>query len=513
MAETNDRSAADSLLAAAMDAHRQGDLGRADLLYARFIELEPGHAQALRLHGVLARERGDAVASARLLQKACAAAPADSRAFNEYALTCLAQGELHAAEQALRRALENEPDSVRALANLGALLQYRGHLAEAIDCHRQVLAITPEDLEVRCNLASTLAAAGHGEDALAEIDTALDQVPEHPALLATRAAVLIEMQHFSAAAALLDNVVQRNPADATALTNLGMARTRLGDREAALSALRRAVDVQPDNARAAADLVNLLASQRQLSEALRTAGKFLARHPGERLMLASYALALRDAGHAERADALMDLERLVYITDAVAPSGWESLHDFNRQLLEAVLGDDSLLAEPVGQSTHGGCQTGELDLNSSPVLSAFGQMLDTRLHRIVRQFAAEGLDPHPMMTGTAAWTLRAWATVLDAGGYQEPHLHPVGLLSGVYYVSIPADMDAAGTQAGWLEFGLPPARMAWACLPPTRRVEPLEGRLVVFPSWFCHRTLPFDSGQPRVSIAFDLVPLSAVRPA
>ena len=513
MGETNGRSPADTLLTAAMDAHRRGDLGRADLLYARFIELEPDHAQALRLHGVLARERGDAVASARLLQKACAAAPSDSRVFNEYALTCLARGELHAAEQALRRALENDPDSARALANLGALLQYRGHLVEAIDYHRRALAAAPEDLEVCCNLVNTLAAVGRGDDALAQSDTALDRVPGHPVLLATRAAVLIEMQQYSAAAALLDDVIRRNPADAMALTNLGVARARLGEREAAISALRRAVDIQPDNARAAADLVNLLAAQGRRPEALGDARTFLARHPGERLMLASYALALRDAGHVKLADALVDLERLVCITDQAAPPGWESLDDFNLQLLETVLGDGSLLAEPVGQSTHGGRQTGELDLDSTPVLSALGQVLDTQLQAIVRQFAAEGLDPHPMMNGAAAWTLRAWATVLDAGGYQEPHLHPVGLLSGVYYVSVPADMTPAGTHAGWLEFGPPPARMACACPPPTRLVEPVPGRLVVFPSWFYHRTRPFESRQPRISIAFDLVPGNASRPA
>ena len=508
MGETSSGSTADTLLAAAMDSHRKGDLGRADLLYARFIELVPDHAQALRLHGVLARERGDAVASARLLEKACAAAPSDARAFNEYALTCVACGQLQDAERALRQALENDPDSPRTLANLGALLQYRGHLSEAIDCHRRALAATPNDLETCCNLAGALAEAGRGDEALAEIDAALARVPGHPAVLATRAAVLVRMSRYAAAVTLLDDVVRRNPGDATALTNLGLARAQLGDRKAAIAALRQAADVQPDNARAVADLVNLLAAQGSLSDALDEAEAFLARHPGERLMLASYALALRDAGRARQADALVDLEGLVRVATLRAPPGWSSLEEFNRQLLETVLAQASLAPGPAGQATRGGRQTGELDLASSPQLSALGQMLEAQLDAIIERLEAEGYGSHPVMSGAHGHrALRVWATVLDAGGYQESHLHPLGILSGVYYVSIPPDMAVADARAGWLEFGTPPARMACARPPPVRAIEPVAGQLVVFPSWFYHRTRPFASGQPRVSIAFDAVPV------
>jgi hypothetical protein len=42
--------------------------------------------------------------------------------------------------------------------------------------------------------------------------------------------------------------------------------------------------------------------------------------------------------------------------------------------------------------------------------------------------------------------------------------------------------------------------------PATRAVEPREGRLVIFPSYFYHRTRPFDCIGARISIAFDAVP-------
>ena len=34
----------------------------------------------------------------------------------------------------------------------------------------------------------------------------------------------------------------------------------------------------------------------------------------------------------------------------------------------------------------------------------------------------------------------------------------------------------------------------------------MPGRLVLFPSWFWHRTLPFAQAGERISVAFDVMP-------
>ncbi len=128
------------------------------------------------------------------------------------------------------------------------------------------------------------------------------------------------------------------------------------------------------------------------------------------------------------------------------------------------------------------------------------------------KFSAAGLQQHPVMTGSGeARSLRTWGTLLRAGGQQSAHMHPLAWLSGVYYSHLPDDMDPNNTQAGWLEFNRPPERFHCATNTRTWRIEPREGRLVIFPSWFWHQTLPFESGDERVSVAFDAVPLAALR--
>ena len=93
---------------------------------------------------------------------------------------------------------------------------------------------------------------------------------------------------------------------------------------------------------------------------------------------------------------------------------------------------------------------------------------------------------------------------MEGQGYQTPHIHPQAWVSGVYYASVPADIAAGADQAGWIEFGEPLADYRFTAKPELRLIRPEEGLMLLFPSYFYHRTLPFSAGGTRVSIAFDV---------
>jgi uncharacterized protein (TIGR02466 family) len=99
--------------------------------------------------------------------------------------------------------------------------------------------------------------------------------------------------------------------------------------------------------------------------------------------------------------------------------------------------------------------------------------------------------------------------VLRSGGYQTPHIHPDGIVSGVYYVRVPDAVRTGTGEAGCIRFGQPSttdggAVEGGALL--TMTVKPEAGLMVLFPSYFWHRTLPFESPQDRICIAFDVQP-------
>ena len=105
------------------------------------------------------------------------------------------------------------------------------------------------------------------------------------------------------------------------------------------------------------------------------------------------------------------------------------------------------------------------------------------------------------------WRLEGWGVRLENQGFQSAHVHYDGWSSCVYYVSLPDIINQSEqNNEGWIEFGCGPKEFYKHSTPPVHRVKPEEDLFVMFPSWYWHRTIPFESEQLRISIAFDIVP-------
>ena len=76
-------------------------------------------------------------------------------------------------------------------------------------------------------------------------------------------------------------------------------------------------------------------------------------------------------------------------------------------------------------------------------------------------------------------------------------------MSSACYISLPPEMR--DEDAGALAFGIPDAELGLD-LPPRRIVRPKAGQLVLFPSYMWHGTIPFESSEPRLTVAFDALP-------
>ncbi len=64
--------------------------------------------------------------------------------------------------------------------------------------------------------------------------------------------------------------------------------------------------------------------------------------------------------------------------------------------------------------------------------------------------------------------------------------------------------DGQGEQ-GWLKFGESNLNLSPRDVP-QNAVRPAVGKLVLFPSYYWHGTVPFADTQARMTVAFDVVP-------
>ena len=160
---------------------------------------------------------------------------------------------------------------------------------------------------------------------------------------------------------------------------------------------------------------------------------------------------------------------------------------------------------PSAQSLRHGTQTTyRLSGSQDPAIRAFFQALDGPLREHLARLGGGG-DPLRRRNTGGYRMVGAWSVRLRPGGFHLDHMHHEGWISSAFYVETPdSALDREGRE-GWLRLGQPPFRTVPE-LPTERFIRPEPGRLVLFPSYMWHGTVPFHTEERRTTIAFDLLP-------
>ena len=101
----------------------------------------------------------------------------------------------------------------------------------------------------------------------------------------------------------------------------------------------------------------------------------------------------------------------------------------------------------------------------------------------------------------------SWININTPGSYNEFHIHPNCVLSGVYYVSAPENSGNVVihnnsimqfTNASYLDIN---TKNTYQHI----EYKPVNGKVIIFPSWLPHSVQPNNSKEDRISIAFNFV--------
>ena len=159
---------------------------------------------------------------------------------------------------------------------------------------------------------------------------------------------------------------------------------------------------------------------------------------------------------------------------------------------------------PVGQSLRTGSQTRQdLTLSADPAIRALFQVIDAPIRAHIAALGP-GQDPLRRRASGGYRLNGAWSVNLRPGGFHVDHVHPKGWLSSALHIELPAAVETE--PQGWLKFG-EPGIPTLPALPPEHFVKPEAGWLVLFPSYMWHGTMPFEGDQPRLTVAFDVIPI------
>jgi tetratricopeptide (TPR) repeat protein len=520
-----------------------GRLGRVEEALQVLSEVPPTAASRLQ-QGLLALRAGQHLMARDAFEQSVAREPALAPAWHGLGQARRALGDWEAAAVAFDEATRLAPGDARAWINRAAVLRLLGGLVEAMACldHAEQLGYPgpelgdlrnglwhdagepglaiigartlvrrfPDDIGAQAALAQLLWEHGDdrvaGADPFAEFLRAAGRQPGHRELHLRLGAMLIAAGRARDALALLgplqdattdDPVVRWFRADAYAC--LGEHTLAGGLYQAAHARLHRL----------SAGYLNAYARHAfhvgEPDLALRCAAEAITLDPWDQEAWAHRATAWRLLGDP-REFWLCDYDRLIGEVEVRAPRGYADMPDFLTRL-EERLGQlhGGAGQEPLNQSVRGGSQTpGRLFGRNDAIFRDAGQAMRAAVETWVATLPTD--DHHPFLSrrGPGVRFVGSWSVRLRSSGRHSNHIHNEGWLSSAFYVALPASLrtDKPEDRAGWIQFGQPLEELGLD-LAPRRMIRPAPGKLVLFPSYLWHGTIPFSDVESRLTIAFD----------
>jgi len=495
---------ADSYLALGQAQRTLRRFEDAQSTYRKLLRAQPENVDGYMALSAVLAEMGEPAQAEAPLRRALLHAQgpkAQAGIHSNLAIALSGQDRREEALQSLERAQALAPDMPDMDERRIDLLCALGRFADCEQLYKKLLERNPSDPRIHRAYNSLLYRLGRMQDYLASYDRA----PQARELLLGKAAMLAYQKRGAEAHDIYAELLTRDLQDmaasegqASSLLFMG----RVGESLTAFEKLLNRPDATPAMFGGGAEAA-LMAGDYERAEIFCQSG--LRRDPYDQRCLTLLGTAWRLKGD-ERDEDLNGYDRFIRSMDMEPPEGFSSMESFNAELGVWLEGQHPKTREYVEQSLRGGTQTEGFLFGSGQILI---RKLKARIDEAVARYVAElpEQETHPFAARRSrnfGYT-GAWSSLMREQGFHENHMHPGGWISSCYYVTVPQVAKDQDAKQGWIKFGEP--ALALPLKDPVRRaIEPVPGRLVLFPSYMWHGTNPFHAPAIRTTIAFDAVP-------
>ena len=474
-----------------------GRYGEAEKLAIFLTKEFPKHQFGWKVLGVLLKQTGRTIESLFAMQKAAQLMPQDAEAQSNLGVTLQELGRLKEAESSQRQAIALKPGYAEAHSNLAVTLQELGRLKEAEDSYKQATALKPDYAEAHGNLGTALKELGRLHEAEASYAQAIALNPDYAEAHNNLGITLQELGRLKEAEASYTQATALTPGYAEAHYNLGVLLQELGRLDEAEASYTQAILLKPDYAECRNQLLKCLYLEDKKSLFIDQLDFLINRDKADAVIGSLTCRSALKYGLEKRN--LFCREPLKYVShiDLNTQYDFEEIFVTNAK---SILNDDKITNRKQSLLVNGYQTSGNLfDIENSfteKIQKAI--RLELNKYRISFSDSEEGL----IKKWPTKYNLYGWLISMKSGGELQPHIHDRGWLSGSIYINVPPKAKA---DSGKLVVALGEEKDATDTRANIKKIiDVVTGSLVLFPASLTHYTIPFESEEERIVLAFDV---------
>ncbi|MEM7284493.1 MAG: tetratricopeptide repeat protein, partial [Pseudomonadota bacterium] len=412
--------------------------------------------------------------------------------------------------------------------------------AHAIKAFSKAVKLKGEVAEFHNNLGHALRSRGEMEKAVHSLKQAIAIDPNYALAYQGLGGVMLDQQVYKKAVSFLLEAVRLEKGNADNHALLGVALNRLGKIQQAAKSLKVALHIDKKNSHALSEYATMLEGLGEIEQAKRAyrhtltnnpndyttvlrlcsilmteqrytniislCDQFLEANPGQSDVVSMKIMAhLANGGNQIPVAELMDFERFFSIRDLPPDDRYQNNKTLNATLAQDILAHSSLRQYGARGLTRFGRNTTDIFATESPAFVSLASSIRLAVEDYIR---ALNLDDHTFVKGVPGeWQLSGYGVVIEEQGAEPPRIRSGAWLSGIYFVRLPTLIETTQKNPGWVEFGRPDREDLQGTPYLHKIVRPQEGNLFLFPSYFFHNNVPFESELERVTVRFDVSPL------
>jgi len=461
--------------------------------YKQVIRIKPDCAQAYYNIGNALNDKGDLEAAIVSYKQAVKIEPDYAEAFNNMGNALQDKGDSEAAINSHKRAIKIKPDYADAYINMGNSLMGKGSLDKAIDSYNQALKIKPDLADAYYNMGVALNRKG-------DLDVAIDNY---------------------------NQALKINPEYAEVYNNKGIALQDNGDIKAAIKSYEQALKIKPDYVEAHYNYGLLLFADNEYEKAVEHF-KFSDFGKSKYYLLRCFYLQDKKSLFYDQLDYFINQDEIHPIIGSlgcraelrygieklnlfckdplnyVLKNDLSNLYDFDKIFVKTartILNENRIPIKPQRLLTNGNQTSGDLFSLQHDLTEDIQKIirLEIEKYKVDFKHSTEGL-----ITGWPTdYSLRGWLVSMKSGGKLQPHMHESGWISGSVYINVPPKSE---TNSGNLVVCIEENRLSGKNTSQEKIIDVVTGSLCLFPASLLHYTIPFESEEDRIVLAFDVVP-------